>query len=124
MAGFGMGFGLFQLLFGVVFVFVIGVFIANAVRGIGRWNKNNHSPRLTVDATLVTKRTQVSHHVHADEHSHHHHSSTNYYITFEVESGDRIEFHVQSHEYGLLAEGDRGQLTFQGTRFLGFSREY
>lgn len=123
MAGFGMGFGLFQLLFGVVFVFVIGVFIVNAVRGIGRWNKNNNSPRLTVDATLVTKRTQVSRHVHADGQMHHH-TSTSYYLTFEVESGDRMEFHVQSHEYGLLVEGDRGQLTFQGTRFLGFSREY
>ena len=26
-------------------------------------------------------------------------------------------------EYGLLAEGDRGKLTFQGTRYLGFERQ-
>lgn len=119
-----MGFGMFQLLFGVVFLFIIGTIIARSVRGIGQWNKNNHSPRLTVAATLVAKRTQVSHHHHAGEHHHHHHTSTSYYLTFEVASGDRMEFHVESHDYGLLVEGDRGQLTFQGTRYLGFEREY
>ena len=25
-------------------------------------------------------------------------------------------------DYGLMAEGDEGRLTFQGTRFLGFER--
>lgn len=119
-----MGFGMFQLLFGVVFLFIIGTMIARAVRGIGQWNKNNNSPRLTVEATLVAKRTHVAHHHHADEHAMHHHTTTSYYLTFEVDSGDRMEFHVDSHVYGLLAEEDRGRLTFQGTRFLGFTREY
>ncbi|MCI9457297.1 MAG: DUF2500 domain-containing protein, partial [Oscillospiraceae bacterium] len=41
----------------------------------------------------------------------------------QVESGDRMEFQVQDTDYGLLVEGDRGKLTFQGTRFLGFERE-
>lgn len=118
-----MGFGMIQLLFGIMFVFVIGMFIAIAVRGIGQWNKNNNSPRLTVEATLVSKRTHVSRHHHAGEH-HHSHSSTSYYLTFEVESGDRMEFHVGSSEYGLLVEGDRGSLMFQGTRYLGFERNY
>jgi hypothetical protein len=44
------------------------------------------------------------------------------YVTFEVESGDRMEFHVAGHEYGMLIEGDTGNLTFQGTRYLGFDR--
>ena len=50
------------------------------------------------------------------------HSHTNYYVTFEVESGDRMELELQGHEYGLLVEGDKGKLTFQGTRYLGFER--
>lgn len=50
------------------------------------------------------------------------HTSTSYYITFQVESGDRMEFLVPSAEYGLLVPGDRGRLTFQGTRYLGFAR--
>ena len=42
--------------------------------------------------------------------------------TFQVESGDRMEFHVGGAEYGMLAEGDAGKLTFQETRYLGFER--
>ena len=45
------------------------------------------------------------------------------YVTFQVESGDRMEFCVPGKEYGMLAEGDTGKLMFQGTRYLGFERE-
>ena len=34
-----------------------------------------------------------------------------------------MEFAIRGTEYGLLAEGDRGKLTFQGTRYLGFQRQ-
>ena len=115
------GFGAFGAMFTIMFVLVIGVFIVNITKGVGEWNKNNHSPRLTVPATVVTKRTNVTHHHGAGEH-HHHHTSTTYYVTFEVESGDRMELRMDGDEYGLLAEGDQGLLTFQGTRYLGFER--
>jgi len=126
--GFGMGFGMFQFLFVIVFVAVIGTFVVAAVRGIGQWSKNNQSPRLTVEATVVTKRTNVSVHRHSNAgdasgaHGYHTSSSTSYYATFQVESGDRMELSVSGNEYGLLVEGDRGRLTFQGTRYLGFER--
>lgn len=122
--GFGFaGFGLFSIMFTLVFILVTGTFIVIAVKGISQWNKNNHSPKLTVPATIVAKRTNVSRHHHggAGNH-HHHHTSTTYYVTFQVESGDRMELHVAGHEYGLLVEGDKGNLTFQGTRYLGFER--
>ena len=124
--GFNQGFGMFNafgIMFAIVFVLVIGTFIVIAVKGIGQWNKNNHSPRLTVPATVVAKRTNVSHYRHGGVNDHHHHhTSTSYYVTFQVESGDRMELHVAGTEYGLLIEGDRGNLTFQGTRYLGFDR--
>ena len=124
--GFNQGFGMFNafgIMFTIVFVLVIGTFIVIAVKGIGQWNKNNQSPRLTVPATVVAKRTNVSHHRHGGVNDHHHHhTSTSYYVTFQVESGDRMELHVAGTEYGLLIEGDRGNLTFQGTRYLGFDR--
>ena len=44
-------------------------------------------------------------------------------MTFQVESGDRIELNVSGPEYGMLVEGDRGDLSFQGTRYLGFERK-
>lgn len=123
--GFGFGFGLFQIMFSLVFLLVIGTFIVIAVKGIGEWNKNNHSPRLTVPATVVAKRTNVSHHHHNHGGTGMHHTthSTTYYVTFQVESGDRMELHVAGHEFGMLIEGDRGDLTFQGTRYLGFERK-
>ena len=122
-SGFGSGLVIFQIMFGLVFVLTIGTFIVIAVKGISQWNKNNHSPRLTVPATIVAKRTNVSRHRHGSANGHHHHTtSTTYYVTFQVESGDRMELHVAGHEYGLLVEGNKGNLTFQGTRYLGFER--
>ena len=121
--GFGMGFDLFQIMFTLTFLLVIGMFIFTAAKGIGEWNKNNQSPRLTVPATVVAKRTNVSRHHHGEANGHHHHTtSTTYYVTFQVESGDRMELHVAGTEYGMLIEGDNGKLTFQGTRYLGFER--
>ena len=122
MLGFA-AFGVFELMFSLVFFLVTGVFIFTFVKGISTWNKNNNSPRLTVPATVVCKRSNTSHHHHGGTGAHHHHSSTSYYVTFEVESGDRMELHVSGHEWGMLVEGDFGMLSFQGTRYLGFERK-
>ena len=121
--GFGLGFNMFGVMFTIMFVLVISMFLVTAVKGISQWNKNNHSPRLTIPATVVAKRTNVTRHHHGGANGHHHHhTSTSYYVTFQVESGDRMELHVAGTEYGLLIEGDSGNLTFQGTRYLGFER--
>lgn len=111
-----------------VFALGIGILIAIVVRGISTWNKNNNSPCLTVTAKIVSKRTNVSHHSHANAgdatgaHGYSTTSSTWYYVTFQVDSGDRMEFSVTGSEYGMLAEGDTGNLSFQGTRYLSFER--
>lgn len=101
----------------LVFVF-FGVVL---FRMISQWNRNNHSPRLTVPAVVVAKRGHTTHH-HDGGNIHHSHSSTTYYATFQFESGDRLELHIPHSQFGYLVEGDRGELTFQGTRFLGFER--
>ena len=120
----GFGFGMFEVMFFLMFFLVFGIFIATAVKGISQWNKNNHSPKLTVPAKVVTKRTNVSHHRHNHGTNGMHHTthSTTYYVTFQVESGDRMELRMAGQEFGLLVEGDEGKLTFQGTRYLGFER--
>ena len=125
MMPFGFGFNLFGILFSLMFLLVFGIFLVTIINGLKQWNKNNHSPRLTVPATVVSKRTNISHHHHHDHgagHMGHTSTSTSYYVTFQVESGDRMELHMTGQEYGLLVEGDRGRLTFQGTRYLGFER--
>lgn len=116
----GVFFDVFPIFFGVAFFLVFGIIIVTIIKNIGEWNKNNHSPRLTVEATVVAKRGQVSHHHHGANHATH--TSTTYYVTFQVESGDRMELHVSGSEYGMLVEGDTGKLSFQGTRYLGFER--
>ena len=102
----------------------IAVFVIFGVvlfRIISEWHSNNRSPKLTVPAVVVAKRGHTTHHHDAGE-FHHSHSSTTYYATFQFESGDRLELHVPRSQFGYLVEGDRGQLSFQGTRFLGFER--
>ena len=113
----------FPIIFFIIFGIIIVVFIASIGQGISRYRRNEASPKLTVEASVVAKRTEVSHSHHTQGDGVMHDTShTRYYVTFEVESGDRIELGVKGNEYGMLAEGDRGRLTFQGKRYLGFER--
>lgn len=106
------------------FILVFGIIIVRGVKGLGQWNKNNHSPVLAINAKIVAKRADISRtNTHQANGSVDYPSSyTTYYATFEVESGDRMEFRLEASEYGMLAEGDTGKLTFQGTRYLSFER--
>lgn len=107
----------------IVAVIILVTVVINITRGIKTWNYNNAQPVLTVDAKVVAKRADVSSNVHHDANNmSHHHTYTRYYATFEVESGDRMELMIKDDEYGMLVEGDRGKLTFQGTRYMGFKR--
>lgn len=122
--GFNTMFNLAGIIFPITFILFAVVFITVFVKGIGTWNKNNHSPRLTVEASVIAKRTDISrsHHSHNSVNDFHSRSSSSYYVTFQFESGDRMEFSVTGQDYGMLIEGDRGRLSFQGTRYLGFER--
>ena len=121
---YGFGFVLFRIMFILAFVLVIGMFLVFAVKGIAQWNQNNHSPRLTVPAVIVAKRTNVTRHHHSGAGGHHHHhTSTSYYVTCQFGGGDRMELLVSGSEYGMLVEGDQGDLSFQGTRYLSFVRK-
>lgn len=115
--GFDVTFSIMQVIMLLVFVLVLGSIIVTLIRGVGEWNKNNQSPKLTVPATVVAKRSDVHRGIETM------HTFISYYVTFQVESGDRMEFEVSDMEYGMLAEGDSGELTFQGTRYLNFRRE-
>lgn len=110
----------FPIIFGLMFFLVFGVFITVFVISIRRGMANRNAPRLTVPATVVSKRTQYTSGSRAGRV--HHSGSTQYFVTFQVESGDRMELSVYGEQYGLLVEGDRGNLTFRGTLFLSFDR--
>ncbi len=114
-----------------IFIFGAALFIISfaIIYAVKQKKKNDASPRLTVAAFVSSKRTKVStsqHPVAGDAsgaNGFHTTSDTSYFVTFEVESGDRMEFRVSGSEYGMLSEGDVGRLSFQGTRYLGFERE-
>ena len=92
---------------GVFLVSFVATFIViMLIRGLGQLNIGNRAERLTVPAVIVAKRPNGLH----------------YCVTFQVDSGERMELAVDGRTYGLLAEGDAGQLTFQGARYLGFVR--
>ena len=112
---------------------LIAVFAVLLIGGIGRavyvWIRNNRSPVQTMNARVVTKRMKVSGH---GMHTAGYNPSmrtmgsptyTRYFATFEMDdNGRRLELNVNDSEYGMLAENDRGRLSFQGTRYLGFER--
>lgn len=117
-----MGYGMYQIMnllfpimFIVIFLIVIGTFVVAAVKGAGTWARNNAQPVIDADATVVSRREDI-------RRGGNHHRYTTYYVTFEMEDRNRQEFAVSGREYGQISEGDYGQLTFQGTRFLGFRR--
>lgn len=110
------GYIIFEYMFTIAFILILGVIVIMVVKNIATWKKNNNSPRLTVEAKVMSKRTAITHH-------HDSMSSTRYYVTFQVDSGDRMELPMTGSEYGMLAEGDVGKLTFQRTRYLSFERK-
>ena len=105
-------FGIFPVLFLLMFCFVFGTIVSTVLKGAKQNRQNDASPRITAEAAVVTKRTKVW----GD------HSRTVYYATFQFESGDRLELEIPHDRFGYLVEGDKGKLTFQGTRFLDFQR--
>ena len=117
-----MGMQLFFILFYVVFAIVIGGILFTIIKGITQWSHNNRQPVLTVTAKVTGKRENTTHHDNMVNDNMMHSTSTSYYATFEVESGDRMELHLSAREYSQLAENDYGRLTFQGTRYLEFDR--
>jgi len=118
--GFFSGVPTFFILF---FVVIAGVVLFQVLRGVGEWSRNNGMPVLTAHARIVSKRNKFSHSSDPDGPGPMTSStSTSYYITYQLDSGERMEFAVRGREFGLLAEGDEGDLTYQGTRYHGFRR--
>jgi hypothetical protein len=101
--------------FGVVLLTLCVLFIVGM--NVWRWWWNRSQPVEEIPVRIVAKRTEVS--GGANDTS----TRTDYYVTFEHKEGQRHEFPVTGPEYGMLAEGDRGILTYQGEWFKGFRRK-
>lgn len=112
---------MFDFMMPIMFIAFIIIFVFAIVNMVGTWHKNNKSPRLIVPAKIVSKRESTTHHNHAaGDQGFYMTTDTTYYVTFQFESGDRMELAVSGSEYRMLTEGSEGKLTFQGTRYLSF----
>lgn len=97
----------FLVVWFALFFYIIGSAIARYIR-------NENSPVLTVSAVIVHMRRKTHHH-----NGHHHHS---WHVTFRTDAGEEMELRVPRAEYHQLTMGEKGMLTFQGTRYQGFTR--
>ena len=124
----------FLLFFGLIFTLVIAGFVTVAVKGLSQWRANEASPLRTIDAIVVSRRTDVRRRPGSvgaptdgsgtmSMASTRPSSSTAYFVTFEEPSGERRQLQMSGVEFGQMAEGDRGHLIHQGTRYKGFTRE-
>ena len=116
------GFNLMFMLFPIFFLLIFAVIAVTVIKGLLGWKKNNNQPILNVNATVVSKRENFRRS--ANTHNNHHMGTghTSYFVTFQFDSGDRLELQVKGKEYGMMVEGDAGVLVFQGTRFHSFDR--
>ena len=117
---FDLAFTILPIAFGVIF---LGVFTVCAILGIRlarEWKRRDNLPRVTVPATVAARRTTVKHFRRNRGFQRRYNQHTEYFITFQLENGDRVELPVLDWQYGTILEGDTGKLTFQGIRFLNF----
>lgn len=95
-------------------------FVLLAVYLIKREKDNEKLPLVRVKAKVLLKRTDMN--VSGGGNSNFGvHSYNWYYVTFELENGERREFSISGKEYGLLCEGDCGILAYRGRRYISFN---
>ena len=107
---------------------VLAIFIVSCAAAavialcVVRKQKNDRTPQKTVDASVLEKHTSVQRHPIAGDVSgaHGYTTFTSYHVTFLLAGDEQITLYVDDEAYASLSEGDRGQLTYQGTRFIRF----
>ncbi|MGM0079548.1 hypothetical protein IGI73_002698 [Enterococcus sp. DIV0755f] len=95
------------------------IFIAIILYQIMEFLKNESAPKISVPATLVDKSMRSSSSVDANGISN---QSITYYLLFELENGERLEFMVGHGKYKLYVIGDTGILKYQRKRFNSLDR--
>ncbi|WP_020143629.1 DUF2500 domain-containing protein [Terracoccus sp. 273MFTsu3.1] len=123
---------LFLAFFVLVAAMVVAGFAFVIVKGLAQWRANEASPLRGVEALVVSRRTDVRRRFGSPgladagapmSPGTPSTSSTTYFVTFEEPSGERRELMMSGRDFGQLAEGDRGHLMHQGTRYKGFTRQ-
>ncbi|WP_368562390.1 DUF2500 domain-containing protein [Enterococcus faecalis] len=95
------------------------IFIGIILYQIVEFVKNESTPEIAVPATLVDKNMRSSSNIDANGIPN---QSISYYLLFELENGERLEFMVGHGKYKLYVIGDSGILRYQRKRFNSLDR--
>jgi len=114
-SGFGIGFVIVAIMIIFIFLLITVVFIMSISKSFSR-RTDNQAIKQSVFAEVIGKRTLYAQTINNVR-------NVIYYVTFQTENAERIELHVPEDEYGLLIEGDKGQLVFHRKEFYSFDRK-
>ena len=100
----------------VVFILFVVFVVVLSILGIKEWSENNSKMKISVTARVIgidRKRSRVSNGrvliVNPE-----------YSVTFLTSDSEEKIFNLSTFDYKWIKEGDFGELTTQGTRFIKF----
>lgn len=113
----------------IMLVLIIAIFTAILFRCIFEWTINKCSAMESVDAFVVAKQQgMIQQQIpNAGDATGGHGFTLQeqpwYKITFRMTDSTEKEFNVDNQSFRELKEGEKGILTYQGTRYLGFKKD-
>ena len=113
----------------IMLVLIIAIFTAIFFRCIFEWTINKCSAMESVDAFVVAKQQgMIQQQIpNAGDATGGHGFTLQeqpwYKITFRMTDSTEKEFNVDDQSFRELKEGEKGILTYQGTRYLGFKKD-
>lgn len=119
----------FDLQIEIMLVLIIAIFTAILFRCIFEWTINKCSAMESVDAFVVAKQQgMIQQQIpNAGDATGGHGFTLQeqpwYKITFRMTDSTEKEFNVDDQSFRELKEGEKGILTYQGTRYLGFKKD-
>ena len=119
----------FDLQLEIMLVLIIAIFTAIFFRCIFEWTINKCSAMESVDAFVVAKQQgMIQQQIpNAGDATGGHGFTLQeqpwYKITFRMTDSTEKEFNVDDQSFRELKEGEKGILTYQGTRYLGFKKD-
>ena len=119
----------FDLQMEIMLVLIIAIFTAIFFRCIFEWTINKCSAMESVDAFVVAKQQgMIQQQIpNAGDATGGHGFTLQeqpwYKITFRMTDSTEKEFNVDNQSFRELKEGEKGILTYQGTRYLGLKKD-
>lgn len=110
------------ILIGLFFAVVIGGITYQQIQKMRVSARNNTLPILTTSATLVSKRKDIIAQPPGINPKNQIAPSTTFFASFRLPDSQTVEVQVNDVQFATLTEGEVGQITYQGTRFLGFTK--